>query len=532
MSSSRSPFVVPLLAAALAAGLCAQDMIQLKDGRFVQTAGVKMTRTPEGVKVHFKNGDVMVKKDLVLEAAVSKTEGMAEEKPPADAAEKEAAGFVRFEGKWLKKEQRDKLLDDRQRARAKKIKEAMDHRDWKARYKKSTANFDFEYTIDPEVMGDFSAMMEEYYKRFLGEWKIAKPADMGKLKVCFYHDQDLYYQVSGAPRGAIGYFRFVKPIELNFYFDRNDRDLTFLVMFHETNHYLTHLIAPDFYYPIWINESLAEYYGASKWDPVKKQMAVGFLQEGRLTSIQDDILNSKWQDLDALMHLDQSGFGADKYAWGWSFVHYLLENKKYAQKFKAFYVGLARDKAVKKVPFQGSMKTVPPDETIKYLLQTLGVKDLKTLEKEWHEYVKGLKPTSGRGFAEAAEMYSMYGMPLKAKRFYETAIEKGDKRAVVYHGLGRVLEQKGEHEAAEAAYRSAVECDPLNGVYYAALASAVSRKTKDPKNEETKRLRLLALEVDPDNSELIQLLSIEAAADEALRKALGGDKGGPESKPE
>ena len=121
----------------------------------------------------------------------------------------------------------------------------MEHRDWAHRYKSSTQNFEFEYTIDPEVMKDFSALMEEYYKRFTAEWKITKPPNMGKLKVCFYHDQDLYYQVSGAPRGAIGYFKFVKPIELNFYFDRNDRDLTFLVMFHETNHYLTHLIDPD-----------------------------------------------------------------------------------------------------------------------------------------------------------------------------------------------------------------------------------------------------------------------------------------------
>ena len=50
----------------------------------------------------------------------------------------------------------------------------------------------------------------------------------------------------------------MNPIELNFYFDRNDRALTFDVMFHETNHYLTHLLDHEFNYPLWINESLAE----------------------------------------------------------------------------------------------------------------------------------------------------------------------------------------------------------------------------------------------------------------------------------
>ena len=432
-------------------------------------------------------------------------------------------------------EQRDKLLEDRQKARAKAIKEVMDHREWRHRYKSQTANFEFEYTIDKEVWKEFSALMEEYYKVFTKEWKITKPANMGKLKVCFYHDADAYHQVSGAPRGVIGWFRFVKPIELNFYFDRNDYDLTILVMFHETNHYLTHLIDPEFRYPIWINEALAEYYGASHWDPVKKQMAIGFLQDGRLTVIQDHIANEKWQGLEQLISLRHEEFTADHYAWGWSFVHYLLENKKYAQKFKSFYVALAREKSIKTTRVTGygtagPNRTIEPEETMKALVQYLGVKDLKTLEKEWHDYVKGLQPTSGRGYAEAARMYRMHGMPIKARRFYETAIEKGDKRPVVYYGLGQLLEGKAEFDQAEEAFRNAINGDPLNGMYYAWLARTIKNRTKDPKNPEYERLNALALEIDPDNVQLIQQLSMEAAADDALRKALGGDKG-PESKP-
>jgi tetratricopeptide (TPR) repeat protein len=523
----RAAFVLFVTLAA-AAPLRSQDMIQLTDGRFVQGAGLKMTRTPDGVKVHFKNGDVLVRKELVREAVVSKTEGMAEEKPPPDAAEKEAQGFVRFEGKWVKKEQRDKLIDQKNKEREKKIKDAMAHREWAARYKGASTNFEYEYTIDPEIQKDLSALMEEYYKKFLGEWHIVKPPNLGKLKVCFYHDKETYYQVSGARRGAIGYFKFYpKPIEINFFFDRDDRDLTLLVMFHETNHYLTYLIDPEFRYPIWINESLAEYYGASQWDAAKKQITgIGSLQEGRLTSIQSDMQNGKMQDLNELMHLEQSGFGADKYAWGWSFVHYILESKKYAQKFKAFYVGLAKDKTVKSKK-EGPFRTVEADEVIRYLLQNLGVKDLKTLETEWHEYVKGLKAVSGHGYAEAARMYEMYDQPIKARRFYETAIEKGDKRPVVYYGLGRVCEEKREYEAAENAFRKAIEGDPLNGMYYAALAHSLELhdKTDHAKTDEAVRLYKLGLEVDPDNAELLRHLSVM----DALKKALGGDK--PESQP-
>ena len=493
-----------------------------------------MTRTPEGVKVQFKNGEVFVNKDMILEASVSKTEGGAEEKPPPDAAEKEAQGFVRFEGKWIKKEQRDKLLEERRVARADKIKKAMDHRDWRNRYKKATANFEFEYTIDPEVMNDFSALMEEYYKRFLAEWKIVKPPNMGKLKVCFYHDQDLYYQVSGAPRGAIGYFRFVKPIELNFYFDRNDRELTLLVMFHETNHYLTHLIDPDFHYPIWINESLAEYYGASQWDPVKKQMAVGFLQEGRLTSIQDDILNDKWQDLEQLIRLTQGEFGADKYAWGWSFVHYLLENKKYAQKFKNFYVALAREKSVKTTRSPGMVgaptRSVEPDEVIRVLLQYLGVKDLKVAREGVARVREGpqadVRPRLRRGRGDVHDVRDAdQGEALLRDRDREG--RQARESSTTGSGKALLMKADSDFEAAEAAFKNAIAADPLNGEYYAELARTIERKTKDPKNAEVVRLRSLALEVDPDNSELLQKLS----RDEALKKAFDVPKEGAESKP-
>jgi tetratricopeptide (TPR) repeat protein len=535
MPRSSRRLAVPLVLACIVAAARAQDVIQLTDGRFVQ--GPVMTRTPDGVKVHFKNGDVLVRKDLVRDACVSKTEGLPADKPPPDAAEKEAMGFVRFEGKWLKKEQRDKLLDDRQKARAKAIKEVMDHREWRNRYKQQTPNFDFEYTIDKEVMKDFSALMEEYYKVFTKEWKITKPANMGRLKVCFYHDAETYYQVSGAQRGVIGWFRFVKPIELNFYYDRNDYDLTVLVMFHETNHYLTHLIDPEFQYPLWINESLAEYYGASHWDPVKKQMSVGFLQDGRLTVIQDQIANDKWQDLDQLMRLPHAEFTPDHYAWGWSFVHYLLENKKYAQKFKSFYLALAREKSLKTINtpefgLGGPKRTIGPDETIKTLVQYLGVKDLKTLETEWHDYVKGLSPTSARGFAEAGRLYAFHGMPIKARRFYETAIAKGDTRAVVYYGLGQVLEAKAEYEKAEEAFRNAIDRDPMNGVYYAMLSRAIRNRTHDPKNADADRLNALALEVDPDNMQLIQMLAFDEAAFKALADVFKAEsKPAPESKP-
>jgi tetratricopeptide (TPR) repeat protein len=158
-------------------------------------------------------------------------------------------------------------------------------------------------------------------------------------------------------------------------------------------------------------------------------------------------------------------------------------------------------------------RSIEPDETIRVMLQYLGVKDLKTLEKEWHDYVKGLQATTSRGYALAARLYLAYGLPIKARRFYEKAIEMGDNRPVVYAGLGKALAAKTEYEAAENAYKKALEGDP----------HVIERKTKDPRNPELARLRQLALEVDPDDMDVIRMISV----DEALRKAFET----PESKP-
>ncbi len=518
----RSSFGSVAVTAAVVAFACvvvasAQDAVQLTDGRFV--TGPPMTRTPNGVVIHYKNGDVTIPKTLVREAAVSKVEGVEPDKASPEAAEKIAQGLVNFEGKWLKKDQVDKIIEGRKIGRTKKIKEAMDHREWRNRYTSQTENFAFEYTIDQEVMKGYSELMEVYFKRFTKEWKITRPAGMGKLKVCFYHDEDTFHQVGGASPGVLGYFKFVKPEELNFFYDRTDEELTMAVMFHETNHYLTHLIDPTFQYPIWINESLAEYYGASKWDPKTKTMDIGRIQDGRLAVIQDHILGDNWQKLDALMRLKHGEFDANHYAWGWSFVHYLMSNKKYAEKFKAFYIALAKEKGIKRSS-EGQFKTVEPDEVQRVLMQYLGVKDIATLEKEWHEYIKSLKQTSAHGLAEAGELFLMFDAPLKAQKFLKQAIEKGDDNAKTWFNLARTYSRKSKYDEAADAMKKAIERDPLNGLFYLEAARAEQGKANHSSTDESTRLKQLALEVEPDNFDVIQ----QVMMDEAVRKKFGEER--------
>lgn len=486
-----------LLAAAAAAPLAAQDSMQLTDGRFVMNQSIE--KHALGAVIHYKNGDVIVPRELIRECSSFSID--AKEHPPsAEDAAKIAAGQVLFEGRWTTPQKRDAVLSDRAQKRQERIAEASAHREWRNRYNLKTKNFEFEYTIDPDVMARYAEMMEVYYNTFTREWNIKKPSNMGRLKVCFYHDEDYFHQVSGAPQGVIGYFRFVAPIELDFFYERLDENLTLDVMFHEANHYLTHLIDPKFNYPSWINESLAEYYGASEWDENAKKMIIGNLQEGRLAVIQDAIRQDEWQKLEDLIRLPHGQFNAIHYAWGWSLVHYLMSDKKSADAFKKFYIALGRDKSVKRVPDFYDIKKVEPDEQIALLKKYLGVKELSDVETGWHTYVKGLKQATGAGYRNAGEIALARGMPIKAQRYFKTAIDMGEDGCLAHFGYGRALFQKSKYKEAEDEFQKSLGKDPLQGRFWMYLADC-KEQLKGSK-EEVERMRQLALEIDPDDYDL------------------------------
>lgn len=484
-------FLLPAALAAAFAGPAVADSLQFKDGRFVDAA--KIVEAEGGYKIIYSAGEVFVKKDLVVLAHLSDSSGNYVPQNDEEKAKVEK-GLVPFDGKWISKVERDKTVQKRADEAKKVMEEAKKHQEWRDRYITETAHFKFEYTIPQAKCKEYQELMETYFNEFTRKWGIKTDAKTPKLPVCFYHDEEAYYQVSGAPYGAIGYFRFVAPIELNFYYDRNDERLTLDVMFHETNHYLTHLLNPKFDYPAWINESLAEYYGASTWDAKTKKMSVGNIQEGRLVVLQDAMAGDEWQGLEEMIRMPE--FSALQYAWGWSFVHMLMESKKYSAPFQKFYVALSTDKNVKRVPYQGDMLQCEPDEVIRLLKQYLGIKDMKAMEKEWHEYVKTLKLQSHRGYEDAAQWAERWGLRIKAGRYYKTAVEKGTQNPLTYDSYGQWLMNDSQTDEAIKMLEKACELDPLNAYFYLHLGAAWSDKGDKEKGE---KLKKLAVEMEPND---------------------------------
>lgn len=494
-----------VVAATLLPGAVARaDAVLLKDGRTVDCP--KVERLPDGgFKLHFQSGEVLLKADLVKEAFATAADGAYVPKDDAEKAKLEK-GLVPYAGKWVPKAERDAAVARRAAEAKKRIDEAKAHREWRNRYKEKTANFEFEYTLPPDLAKGYMEFMEGYFSYFTKTWNVPRPKE--RLKVCLYHDYETFLEVSGAPRGVIGYYRFVPPRELNFYYDRMQPQRTQEVMFHETQHYLSHLFDLRFDIPHWISEAMAEYYGGSKWDPVAKKMTTGGLQEGRLTEVQTDIARGERKPLDKLLN---NTLGYHDYTWGWTFVHFMMETPKYGKKFQTFYRTLASAKDLRREAFRGDMVTIPGDELARGFQKAMGVTDVAALEKEWYAYIDTkLKLESVAGY-EAAAFSAGYQRPLRAKRFFKLAVEKGSTNPAVYLRYGELIAHE-ESSTALDLFRKGIELDPLNPELWLALGRHTRNLGGDENTAAGKKMIALAAELDPDSAETWMLVQ------EALEK--------------
>ena len=268
----------------------------------------------------------------------------------------------------------------------------------------------------------------------------------------------------------------------------------------------------EFSYPHWPGEALAEYYGASQWDPVAKKLHSGLVLEGRLTEVNTDIAKGEWMSLDKMLSTEMY----QHYTWGWTFVHFLMNDSRYEKKFRKFYTGLANDKKVSRVAVGvDNLKTVRQEDVKAVLLDYLDVdteEEFLQLESDWHAYVREeLKVTSTHGLEKAAENANRYNRPIRAKRLYEEAIAAGGASALAYHRFAELLANgslpsKDSEEnwiAAQKHWATAIEMSPMTGEYYFALGMALRDHGQ---RDEGMRLMQIAAEIDPSNRQTRQSL--------------------------
>ncbi len=474
-----------------AAVAASADMVQLADGRFVEGVPLQVDGTTLVVK--YQNGDVKVPLSMVETYFI---EGQAPPVPETEEAKaKVAQGLVPWKGKWVKPADRDKAMRKEIEARQTELAEAKKHGEWRNRYIFSSKHFEFESTLPPSMNEHYSRLLDAYFEVFKKDWSINVPKDWGRLRVCIYPTREDFHKIGGVSGGVLAYYRFVPPRDLNFYNERTDRRMTETVMFHECNHYLVDLFGQGLRYPHWIGEAMAEYYGASTYDPKTRTVKFGQIQEGRLAEVKSDIDAGKTFTLKQYI---EEGEHYEDYYWGWSFVHFMMSTPAYQKKFKQFFVDLARAKDVKRTPWSGGagFVDVSNEECARVFKDRMGIKDYEALEKEWHAYVEKLEAPGVRGFEEAGKRAYREGRTkFRAPRLLKEAVDRGTRDPETLVSYARCLNQKGENEAAVATVDKAIEIDPLDADLWAQRGFLL-RAMGDKDGAE--KMLALAREMNPD----------------------------------
>jgi len=454
------------------------DTLLTKDGRIID--GPPMERAEGKIIIHFEHGDVSVPDEMVQEV------------------------FIEAELEDIPKNRRRKI-EKQIKEKREEIDEARGHSEWRNRYNEETANFNWQYTIPKHIAEGLQMRFEAYYKLFAKEWKLKRDKGKPKLPVNFYRDSAQFQRTSGAGGGTLAYFRFVEPYDLNACYDRVDPRETEMVLYHELSHYLQTLIDEKFTMPHWPGEGIAEYFSGALWNEKKKALEIGLIQEGRLTEVKGDIANGKYLSIRETVTKD----AYTDYTWGWALVHFFMTKKEYKKGFQRYVVGMARQKGVKRVPYALGLRTVTGEESLRYLMECLKIKDdeqLEEVQKEYYAYVEDeLQQEGASGLEKAAVAARRVGKSIRATRLFEEAEEAGGLSALGCYQYAQMVRYKNR-SLAKKLYKQAIELDPLVGTYYYEYA----RLVEDDDEEEAKKYKGLAKELDPEVDTWVIDITFEA----------------------
>jgi len=387
-------------------------------------------------------------------------------------------------------------MEKRRKELLEKIEEIKQHSTWHSRYKDESKHFKFEFTVTPEIAKGYMDFFEEYWDVFSKQWRIRQPPRLGKLKICIYSNEKEFNRIGNVPRGVLGYFRFVEPLELNFFHDRKDPKFTRAVLWHECNHYLMHLYTTgNVKNPGWLEEGLAEYFGGSEYDAKTKRMTPGLTQEGRLVLLKDAMVGNDYKKLDKL--LVKPRIDAMEYGWSWALCH-MFFTKEYKKRFLTFIKGMAKSRRLPRetYPANPGFRWVKPDAQVKFLKSTLKVKDLGALEKKWYDYIKKMKVGSAFGYVQAARQCRRWERPLRAKVYYEKALKADPDYLPIYEAFADHLLDRDEEEEAKKVIERGLKLDPLNPGLYLMLGRYYKSQKK---KAEAQRFCNLAMDLAPAN---------------------------------
>jgi tetratricopeptide (TPR) repeat protein len=470
-----------------AALLAPFDRLLLKDGRSIE--GKVVPSDVEGyTRLRINEVEIPIRNDLIDKTWIEDLEDYV----PQNEKEEEylKKGWVLFEGRWMSKKRRDDELKKRADEDRKYIEAVKKRQDWRNAVTLETRHFRIQSNLDDELLQRYADLLEAYYKAFVDFWGITlSPGDKkGKPRVFLYRHPEDFYKITGVSRGVGGFFSPVD-LELHLPHDPEDPARAQAVLFHEGNHLLTHLISPDFRYPIWMNEGMAEYYGTAELTG-DGDFVVGRQQDGRIAGMRREKERGQFRRLRDVLLTEQGDFDAYDYAYAWSLVHYLMQSPDYGKTFKGFFGNLPenRDLEITRRNIYGYDREAVGMVELRNVLEAFEKrigKSIDEIEQEWlvhFEQAYGELGPEAYYRAAQLEMYSPRedGSHIQtAVEFFEKAIQKGIQNSRCYRDFAELLRKGGVLESAGEVY---TELPPDQARAWAMIEKAIELDPIDPLN--------------------------------------------------
>ena len=179
-----------------------------------------------------------------------------------------------------------------------------------------------------------------------------------------------------------------------------------------------------------------------------------------------------------------------------------MNQKKYADKFKDFFLGLALDKDVKTTRGMGNLRFVEGEEVLRFFMESMDLEDedeLLELQEEWYKYIDEELEFSGENaLIWEAKTAKSLGETKRAVELYKKAFEENIDAApaAAHYDYFQLMGSPSNKEGIKH-LRLAVKKAPLTATFRYALGEALEDKSGKA-GEEGEMHKALAIELDPD----------------------------------
>jgi hypothetical protein len=434
------------------------DLLQVDDGRVLRCRVGAADPKTGALPVEIAGRSLVVPKARVARVLYFRDYDPAPRND--DEKGKIARGLARWKGAWIAKPRADEerlAAEEAVRARL-----ADEGRSWEDRRIVETEHFRIESNLSAARVETFGKLLQEYRRHLI---HFLPPGSLyRKVPVYIFRDREDFSVFAARDVGrvsefTVGYFARKGYTEVHLaLFDMPGGEAeTLRVLLHEATHLFFHVAnsfeVDEAYFPMWLNEGLAEYHGGAAFRG--GTFREGTVQDERLLWLQDMIARDRFIPLAELTLGGRNPrFGLDHYAQSWGFVHFLMHgrNSAYRGGFKNYVISGLTPYRDTNFDFADS------------LLRLLKRDDFVKVTEEFKEYVRGLKFTGGVAYAKrAADRVERKEDGKAVEADLQAALAAGPRDPDTLKAVARTMAllPGREAEAADVLRRS-LEVDPLD----------------------------------------------------------------------